>query len=1077
MRTAMVLLTLLLIPAALLAAGLQTAQLSDGTEYLVDRFIVTTAPGIPALETETMVSGTAYTGVIPIDNYCAQYDVTRIEPFYDGPVKSVGLKNIVPRMYIFHVAAGTEVNTAQTAFKDLPEIEFSDLYDIPKPVYTPNDPSRTSQWHIAKVQAYQAWDVIRGDATRTAIISIVDTGVYWMHPDLAANMWVNEPEDLNGNGQLDSGDLNGLDDDGNGYVDDVIGWDNGHNDNDPREETPTHGTHVAGCASEVTDNGYMGAGLGFSARLMANKGANSNNQLTAVYQAMTWATENGAHIINCSWGSTYYNSGYQNLINGIHASGVMVIAAAGNENNSNFFYPASYNNVFAVAATSQNDTKASFSSYGSYVDISAPGVAIPSTWATSSWDALSGTSMASPITAGLAGLLKAANPSWGPDDIADVIMASADDIDDLNPSYRGQLGAGRINAYAALASLSSPNLQPSDIAITITNDDGDGILNPGESASMVVTLENIWADASNVTATLRDSDEFSVGDSSASYGNIMSGESSDNSDSPFTLTAGSAVPPGIYSLSLHITADDYMVDVDIDVELSLDQTGFPIDINGNIESSPLIFDFDRDGANEIIVGASSNMVYAFEADGSNCAGWPKATTDDVLGAPAVGDLAGNGTNQVVAVSKDGKIYAWNSNGTLMPNFPVDKGGLSYSAPMLIDMDGNGDLELVFGSFSDSKIYALNHDGSDFSGWPFTDAGRLYSSPTSGDIDGDNKSEIIYGDFDGNVHVLNEDGSEVSGFPVLLNNPIWASISTGDVDGDNHPELAAVTSSGSFYLINHDGTIVSGFPVEIGVAVRSSPSMADLDADGTPEILMGGNDSRLHVFDADGSYFHGFPQQTGGSITPSPVVGDITGDGQPDIIVPAGNGMIYGYDTNGNVLPNFPIPTSTSTQITATAALGDLDHDGDMEIGVGLRTTEGNLIVIDYKADASPSDLQWYSFGRDSRNSGDFSSIITSADDVPVKPFAFGLSQNYPNPFNANTTIQFSLGVPGEIDLAVFDLLGRKIATIYSGGMNAGTHSMIWDGSNSSGRVVASGVYFYRLQSSEGSQTMRMLLLK
>ena len=315
MKFAVVLIVLLSFPAIILAAGLDTAFLPDGSEYLADRFIVTTMAGTPPLDMETMVSGTIFTGVSSIDNLSAQYGVVDIEPFYTGPVTASGLKDIVPRMYIVHVADNSDLISAQEAFKSSPDIEFSDLYDIPHIDYTPNDPSINAQWHINKIEAYNAWDILRGDTTRTAIVSVCDTGVYWMHPDLAANMWINVPEDLNGNGTMDSGDFNGIDDDGNGYVDDVIGWDNGDNDNDPAEDTPTHGTHVAGCASEVTDNATNGAGIGFAARIMANKGANYAGQLTQVYQAMIWAANNGANIVNCSWGSGSYSSNYQNLIN------------------------------------------------------------------------------------------------------------------------------------------------------------------------------------------------------------------------------------------------------------------------------------------------------------------------------------------------------------------------------------------------------------------------------------------------------------------------------------------------------------------------------------------------------------------------------------------------------------------------------------------------------------------------------------------------------------------------------------------------------------------------------------------
>lgn len=1079
MRIAVALAVLLSIPAIVMAMGLETAFLPDGAEYLVDRFIVTTMPGTPPLDIESMVSGTVFTGVTSIDNLCAQHRVVEIEPFYNGPVTAAGLKDIVPRMYVLHVENGTDVLSASTAFKGCPDIECSDLYDIPHLFYTPNDPSINAQWHLAKVEAYNAWDILRGDTTRVAIISICDTGIYWMHPDLADNMWINVPEDLNGNGTMDAGDFNGLDDDGNGYVDDVIGWDNGNNDNDPREDSPIHGTHVAGCASEVTDNALNGAGLGFSARVMANKGANYAGQLTAVYQAMIWAANNGAHIVNCSWGSTYYSSNYQNIINGLWSSGVLVVAAAGNENNSQNHYPSAYNHVLAVAATTQSDTKASFSSYGGYVDVSAPGVGIYATWATGSFMALDGTSMASPITAGLAGLLKAADPSASPDDISDIIIASADNIDSLNPQYVGMLGSGRINAYSALASSNTPNIVERSRLLTITDDDGDGILNPGESFELVLTLENIWASAENVAVTLTGNDDISFSDGSADFGNIPHGGSASNASDPFDGTVSIDNIPGPVTVNMNIQADGgYNVDVDLIIETSLYQLNFPIDIPGNIESSPVVFDVDGDGAKEIIVGASDDNVYVIEANGQNSNGWPKDAEGDVVTGPAVGNLDALGGYEVVAISKTGYFNAWSASGNDLPGFPVNIGGIFYSGALLADIDGNYDLEIIAGSFTDNNIYVLNHDGSNFSGWPVTGDNRWYGSPSAGDLDSDGDMEIIYAGFDSSLHAYNSDGNEMPGFPVALDDVVWGSAPVGNLDGDPDMEIAVVTSSASLYVINHDGSIAAGYPVSATGIIRSSPSLADVDGDGDLDIVFGGNDGDIHVFDAaSGSEITGFPQNVSGSVTATTVAGDITGDSETDIIVGTGSGIIYGFESDGSEIRNFPMDVPTGGQITGTAALGDLDSDGDMEIVVGVRSAEQNLIVLDYKEMASENDLQWPNFGRDIWRSHNSTDVVTSADEPVSIPYEFGLAQNYPNPFNAQTTIEFSLGVPGEVDLSVYDLLGRKIANLKSGMLEAGRHSLIWDGTNRSGEVVASGIYFYRLETSEGSRTLRMLLLK
>jgi len=165
------------------------------------------------LELGKVSGGKAISGVSSIDYLCVEQNVTEIEPWYQGIVKNQGLRELVSRMYIFHLAPGQDAFWARDAFRTCSDVELADAYDIPVLFYTPNDPQRTSQWHLTKIHAYDAWDIFRGDTTRTAIIGIVDTGIYYTHPDLASNMWINDQEDLNHNGIKDAGDINGEDDD------------------------------------------------------------------------------------------------------------------------------------------------------------------------------------------------------------------------------------------------------------------------------------------------------------------------------------------------------------------------------------------------------------------------------------------------------------------------------------------------------------------------------------------------------------------------------------------------------------------------------------------------------------------------------------------------------------------------------------------------------------------------------------------------------------------------------------------------------------------------------------------------
>ncbi len=1062
----------------------------NGGKYFTDRFVVMMKSGTTPLVTNRLVSGKVYTGNDQIDMLCAENGIINVEPYYPAPVRNDGLRALVERIYTFTVSSGVDVIDVYKSFSTIKDVESSDLWSVAEYFYDPDDPSINQQWALPKVNAFNAWDIIRGDTTANVVIGIDDSGVYYVHPDLADNMWINGPEDINGNGMFDHGDINGIDDDGNGYIDDVIGWDFGFNDNDPAEDQPEHGTHVAGCASEVTDNGIGGAGLGFSAKLMAVKATNTPGYITHGYPAMIYAADNGANIVNCSWGAPGYSGTEQSIINNVYAMGVLVIAAAGNDypwTPPYVNYPSAYNHVLGVAATDQSDHLASFSNYGNWVDVSAPGVSIYSTWATGTYMSLSGTSMSSPVTCGLVALIKAQNPSWRPDEIELRMESSAVNIDTLNPQYEGMMGAGRIDAYAALAAAYYPNIQLIDFYVTLISDDGDGVVNPGESIEVVVVLQNLWQDAFNVVGTLRAPEGITVIDSVTNFGDVEgNGEITDNGFDPYSLLFSEEIIPGQYDLTLSIAADnDYSTEIYIPVEVTLEMAGFPLSLVGAIESSPLIFDFDSDGQNEIIVGTNENRVYAIESDGLFSSGWPVTGSSDFNTAACVGDLDGNGDFEVVACAKDGQVHAWDKNGNSLDNFPVDVNSMQvFANPTLADLDGNGDLEIIQATFLPSKsIYIINHDGSNFGDWPYAGDDPWYSGVAVGDIDGDDQLEIAIGGLDNKLHVFNIDMTEDEGWPYDVGGDIKVAPAVGDIDpSDPELEIVVGTNSGWVYLFNHDGTIVDGWPVDIGTQIKSTPSLADLDDDGSPEIIVGSSDSELYVYDSDASVFNGFPVTLSASVNTSAVVGDISGDGSPDIIIANGsiNSLIYAFDNQGQPLDNFPMPPAGTGQISTTPAIWDIDNDGDMEIVIGVQASDNNLNVIDYKVQALLTDMQWRAYGNDIYRSGNYVPLFpyTDVPDEPVSlPIEFSLNQNFPNPFNSKTVIRFSLDAPGDISLDVFDILGRKVKTLNDGFKQAGNYEITWDGRNSENMEVASGIYFYRLKTGTNVLVKRMVYLR
>lgn len=354
-----------------------------------------------------------------------------------------------------------------------------------------NDPLFTDQWHYentgqnegtagADISLLEAWQIETGNSD--VIVAIEDGGVDFDHVDLAANMWVN------------SGEIpgNGIDDDNNGYVDDIYGYNFG--DDTGEIYVGDHGTHVAGTVAAVNNNGIGvsgvagGSGNNDGVKLMSCNVFGASNGGFA--EAFTYAADNGAVISQNSWSYSYPYQYDQAVLDGIDyfianaggngapMDGGIVIFAAGNDNSQSRYYPAYYDKVMAVAATNKNDVRSYYSNYGDWVDIAAPGgeletsnedpTAVHSTFPDDQYGVFQGTSMACPHVSGVAALIVSKYAgNITPTEVWNKLVDNTDPIDDLQSSrYVGKLGSGRLNAYKAL---SDDNLPSVPSGLTATN--------------------------------------------------------------------------------------------------------------------------------------------------------------------------------------------------------------------------------------------------------------------------------------------------------------------------------------------------------------------------------------------------------------------------------------------------------------------------------------------------------------------------------------------------------------------------------------------------------------------------------
>ena len=890
-------------------------------------------------------------GIASLDRLLSRFGVTEIAPFLpdvyirNQPGRSAAVESIY---HVFFSADASPEQVAGMLAQD-PAVDYAEPRYLHHLDDTPDDPEFPSMEYFTLVQAAEAWDVVKGNAG-PVLIAVVDGGTDWHHTDLEGNVWTN-PNEVPGNG---------LDDDGNGFIDDLHGWNFANGSNDPTglaslPQSNAHGTHVAGIAAAVTDNGIGVASLSWNATFMPVNVANPQRDggILFGYDGIAYAAANGADIINCSWGRSGGASRFeQDVIDFAYANGALVVAAAGNEGNNvdtTPHYPATYRHVLGVGATySQFDLLAEFSNYGTTVDVYAPGVSIKSTTPNNTYDRFfTGTSMASPMVAGLAALIKTLQPSWTVDQLREQIRVAADDINLLNPAFDGFLGKGRINAHRAVTDFSSPSVRIHEVRVTDSS--GDGRIESGETVDVTLDLVNYLSGTAALSLTL----------------------STPDSNAVLTTLQASLPPLGTDAVqAAHfqlILADDTPVNHRLSFYLDIDDGRYT----------------DRDAFSLV---ANPSVV----ADHQTGTVQTSLTTEGNIGA-----LDFEGESPGVGFIHDGQNYLF--EGGLM----IGTGATTVS-DCIRGLNEIQDADFTPVAGTTLTITSPGRRAHEEGRVLLTDAGattplgitilqRSYADTAPA-----NQDFIIF-----HYTITNDNASVLTGTYVGLFFD-W-DITPDGADWVRYDPVRHMGYAGNAPFDPFRMAATRLLTPDAGVSFRAIDNVAELFEDGFTEaekwsFLSGGLQTRsLNRRDAS-------------------------------TLLAAGP---------------FDIPAHASIDVAfaviGASSLGELEDGADQALT--FWTTRITAV--------EPTEVP-----------------------APTPP---QLDPNYPNPFSAQTYLSFSLPEPAPTRLTIYNLMGQTVAELIDRVLPAGGHRVPWDGTNRSGRPVASGVYFYTLETGTTRITRKMVV--
>ena len=776
---------------------------TQGVRHLGDAFVLRLSPAAAraARVVPTGMSRATALGLAGLDGVAADLGGATFEPEFPGetPPPPGSDATDFTAFYIVHLPPETECGRALERFRRLAEVESATPISSTTLSGIPNDSLWSAAYHLDQpsghdIHALEAWNITTGDTS--IVVAILDTGVIPYHPDLggttpgrSGNLWIDWAE---------KGGSPGVDDDGNGYIDDVAGWDFvslpiadsvyvGEDwrdaDNDPNDFSG-HGTAVAGIVAGLTNNVIGIAGTGPSLRIMPLRVGWSSLlhptgevSMTFAAQAIRYATRMGASVINCSF-ATDEQPDLDAAVGAAIRAGVTVVIAAGNNGIGNWLTLRP--DVVVVGATDRDDRLAAFSNRGPELDLCAPGQEIPTTTiARLAADSISlrqprylidanGTSFAAPQVSAAAALVQSrrlalGEPVLGPLEMLFRLRDTADDILALNPGQG--YGTGRLNLYRAL---SDP---PTSFAVRGgAQAVGPALALPTTSGHMRIALTT-----------------------------------SDN----YLLILGSERGDTLRLVKLPGAALGWMAAADL----------------GGGRGTGLF------------VATSNGLVAGFDAAGDVLPGWPvsatRAVPTTVVGGPALGDLDGDGVLEIVAGTVDGAIWAWRPDGTVFPGFPISNVGVSQGVALSpIDADPGVEIVVVSGI----TLHSIRFDGREPAGWP-SPVGIGPFTPPVVTATGADHLPTVFASTQTAMLGIGADGRERQHF--VLSGAFNLEPAAGDLNGDGQDDLVLILP-GRFQTVVLDPNTNVGFtgpwPTTAFEPALGSPILAHVAPGSAPDIL-------------------------------------------------------------------------------------------------------------------------------------------------------------------------------------------------------------------------------------------------